>query len=174
MIRETKLDPKPREIFWKGKTFESISAFGEEMLERLWRNDKSYDDYYKSILSDKLLTAYASGVTPEDRELKKDAAAIEGSFQLAISKGADMMKTFYLMAYTLSGQKLLNFDGRKFSTVNELAIYLNIYIDYSLDQFERLCHKLVDFDGKLDAQFEAWLISIGMEKELANWRASIS
>ena len=78
-----------------------------------------------------------------------------------------------LMDNTLSEQELLDIDGRKFRTVEELAGHMRNKLDTSLEAFVRLCHKLVDYDGKLDAQFEAWLINIGKKEELENWRASL-
>jgi len=72
-----------------------------------------------------------------------------------------------------SGGGTFELDGLEFSTVRELAEYMRRLLDVSLIDFKKLCHKLVDYNGKLDAQFETWLINMGKAKELANWRESV-
>ena len=78
------------------------------------------------------------------------------------------------MAYTLSGQKLFLLNGEKFRTVGELAGYMRDTLEESFDSFETLCHKHVDYDGNLDFQLETWLIAIGKQKELDQWRESLN
>lgn len=85
-----------------------------------------------------------------------------------------MRKTYYLMAYTLSGQKLFLLDGQKFRTVGELAAYMKEVLETSRQSFESLCHKLVDYDGNLDFQLETWLIAIGKQKALEKWRSTMN
>ena len=165
-----KLNPKLNGFYWKGQIYESLPALGRDMLEHLWRKDRSQDGYYRTILSEKLLTAYVSSVAPKNEPLKKAAAAMEESYQFEISEKTDLTKTFYLMAYTLSGQKLLNIDGQHFRTVGELAAYMRNQFEFSFEAFEFLCHQLVDYNGNLDVQLEVWLTVIGKNKELENWR----
>ena len=85
-----------------------------------------------------------------------------------------MTRTWYLMAFTLSGQKLLLLNGEQFRTVGELAGYLREVLEKSYKRFETLCHRLVDYDGGLDAQLEAWLIALGKQDALDQWRASMN
>lgn len=168
------INPKLKGFYWKGQTFESIAAFGRDVLERLWDKDESQFPYYASVLSEKMLSAYVNQAAPKNEKLKKAAAAIEDSYELEIINGTDMKRTYYLMAYTLSGQKLLLLNGEQFRTVGELANYMRSVLDESFDRFETLCHKLVDYDGNLDFQLETWLIAIGKQKEIEKWRASIN
>lgn len=165
-----KLNPKLKGFYWKGQAFESLPALGRDMLEHLWHKDKSQEAYYKTVLSEKLLTAYVLTAAPKNEPLKKAAAAIEESYQLEINEQTDLVRTFYLTAYTLSGQKLLNVDGKQFRTVGELAGYMRNQLELSFDTFELLCHRFVDYDGNLDIQLETWLTVIGKKKELENWR----
>lgn len=165
-----KLNPKLKGFYWKGKVFESPPALGRDILEHLWNKDKSLDKFYESIFSEKLLTEYVLTAAPKNEALKKAAAAIEESYQLELNEHTDLRKTFYLTAYTLSGQKLLNIDGQQFRTVGELARYMRDRLEESFEIFERLCHRLVDYDGNLDIQLEMWLITIGKKSELENWR----
>lgn len=167
------IDPKLKGFYWMGQTFESLPAFGRDVLERLWDGDGSQFSFYDSMLSEKLLSQYVQLVAPKNEKLKRAAEAIEDSYLLEKNNGTDMRRTYYLMAYTLSGQKLLLLDGEKFRTVGELAAYMRSVLAGSFKKFESLCHRLVDYDGRLDLQLETWLLAIGKQKELEAWRASM-
>lgn len=168
------IHPKLKGFYWKGQIYESLPAFGRDVLDRLWDRDDSQYSYYDSILSEKLLSHYVQIAAPKNEKLKKAAAAIEDSFELEKSNGTDKLRTYYLMAYMLSGQKLLLLNGEQFRTVGELAAYMRSVLDESFENFESLCHKLVGYDGHLDFQLETWLIAIGKQKELETWRESIN
>lgn len=73
----------------------------------------------------------------------------------------------------LSGRKVLYKDGVEFSSVQELTGYLKKSLDHSYDEFEKLCHKLIDYNDNLDAQFESWLLALGKKKEIEQWRKSL-
>lgn len=168
------INPKLKGFYWRGQTFESLPAFGRDALEKLWDKDKSQYDYYSSILSEKLLSQYVFMTSPKNEKLKKAAAAIEDSYELEKSNGTNMQRTYYLMAYYLSGQKLLLLDGEQIRTTGELASYMRSVLDESFDKFEQLCHRLVDYDGNLDIQLETWLMAIGKQKEIEKWRSSMN
>lgn len=168
------IHPKLKGFYWKGQTYESLPAFGRDVLDRLWDRDDSQYSYYDSIISEKLLSRYVQIAAPKNEKLKKAATAIEDSYELEKANGTDKLRTYYLMAYMLSGQKLLLLNGEQFRTVGELAAYMRSVLDDSFDSFESLCHKLVGYDGQLDFQLETWLIAIGKRKELETWRESIN
>ena len=168
------IHPKLKGFYWKGQTFESLPAFGRDVLEKLWDRDHSQFSYYASILGEKLLSQYVLQAQPKNERLKKAAAAIEDSYELEKTNGTDMRRTYYLMAYTLSGQKLLLLDGEQFRTVGELAGYMRSVLEESYDRFESLCHRLIDYDGNLDFQLETWLIALGKQDEIDKWRMSMN
>lgn len=168
------INPKLRGFYWKNRTYESLPAFGRDVLEKLWNRDHSEFSYYASILEERLLTQYVLLAQPKNEKLKKVTAAIEDSYELEKNNGSDMRRTYYLMAYTLSGQKLFLLDGEQFRTVGELVSYMRKVLEESYDRFESLCHRLVDYDGNLDFQLETWLMAIGKQKEIEAWRASMN
>lgn len=168
------INPKLKGFYWMGQTYEGLPAFGRDVLERLWDKDKTQFSYYNSILSEKLLSQYVLMAAPKNEKLKKAAEAIEDSYELEKNNGTDMQRTYYLMAYTLSGQKLLLLDGEQIRTVGELANYMRSVLAESFDKFESLCHRLVDYDGNLDFQLETWLMAIGKQNEIEKWRASMN
>ena len=168
------INPKLKGFYWMGQTYESLPAFGRDVLERLWDKDKSQYPYYSTVLSEKLLSQYVTMAAPKNEKLKRAAEAIEDSYELEKNNGTDMQRTYYLMAYTLSGQKLLLLDGEQIRTVGELANYMRSVLAESFDKFESLCHRLVDYDGNLNFQLETWLMAIGKQKELEKWRESMN
>ena len=168
------IDPRLKAFCWMGRTYESLPAFGREVLERLWDLDPSDYPHYRSLLREKVLSQYVQLVQPKNERLKKAAAAIEDSYELETNNGTDLQRTYYLMAYTLSGQKLLLLDGEQIRTVGELAGYMRSILAESFDKFEALCHRLVDYDGNLDFQLETWLMAIGKQQEIDKWRESLN
>jgi len=169
-----RIDPSLKGFFWKGGAFESLPAMGRELLEQLWNGDNSRLPYYETVLREKLLTAYTETVAPDNQPLKQTAKAIEDSYEAEKLDRTDLRRTFFLMAYTLSGQKIFRLDDEQFRTVEEFASYLRGKLDHSYKTFEKLCHSLADYDGNLDVQLETWLIAIGKQQQLEQWRILIN
>ena len=91
----------------------------------------------------------------------------------AVDGKSNAEKTFYMMAYMLSGQKIFNFDGKQFRTVGELAEHMKGLLNESYDVFQEFCHKLIDYKDNLNVQFECWLMALGKSDELKKWRESL-
>lgn len=168
------INPRLKSFVWMGKSYENLAAFGREILEKLWDNDTSDFSYYSDILSEKVLSQYVQMIYPKNEKLNKVVAAIEDSYELERNNGTDFMRTYYLMAYSLSGQKLFLLDGNQFRTVGELAAYLRKVSEESFGKFEEICHRLVDYDGNLDIQLETWLLSLGKSEEIEKWKSSMN
>lgn len=78
------------------------------------------------------------------------------------------------MAYLLSGQKMLQIGERLIKSAGELTEFLREKLDSSYAEFEQICHSLIDYEGTLDVQLEAWLLSVGRRTELEAWRAQMA
>lgn len=165
--------PELKAFCWKGKSFQSLHALGRDMLERLWKNDSSQLEYYNSILSEKLLSTYVQMVAPDNEKLKNAVDSIEAMYKFDNSNMNSKLMTYYIMAYMLSGQKILNLDGVQFRTVGELASYMKDLLNKSYEEFEGFCHKLIDNEDNLDIRLESWLIAIGKRKELDKWKETL-
>ena len=168
-----RLCPQMKAFVWNGKSYESLSAFGRDVLERLWVQDHSQFPFYNSLLSEQLLSAHVKATAPKNEALLAAATALEDSFWLDKANGSDIRRTYYLMAYTLSGQKQFVLDGEQYRTVGELVSYMKEILTVSVQRFKALCHRLVDYDGQLDYQLEAWLIAIGKQSEIEQWRTAM-
>lgn len=169
-----KIYPELNGFYWLGQTYESLPALGRDMLERLWKNDKTNYTYWDSILNNKLLTNYLVKVRLKNENLAGAVSALETSHNVGSKNKRDVFINYYTMAYLLSGQKLLNIGDKQLKNVSELAAYMKKLLDSSYKEFENFCHKMIDYDDTLDVQLEAWLIALGKRKELDAWRHSLN
>ena len=164
-----KLNPGTREFYWHGKVYGDLPALGRELLEALW--DESNDNYihYSTILDEEMLSAYVMLMEPENRELLTAVQGLETTHRAIGGKKREKVQNLYLMAYMLSGQKILRVDGRDIKTAEELLAYMKELLAEAYEMFEAFCHKMIDGE-QLDAQLAGWLIAIGKRKELAQWQ----
>lgn len=167
-----KLSPNTTDFYWKGHTYQGLPALGREILERLWRNDDSNDVYYYEILEDKMLSNYVNIRSVKNKVLAEAVRGLEDGYKMANTQRGKR-KILYLMAYLLSGQKLMHFEGKEFRTVGEFADYMKEILDKSYENFEAICHKLIDYEDNLDVQFESWLLALGKKEELNSWRENL-
>lgn len=164
-----KIYPELNGFYWMGQTYESLPALGRDMLERLWRNDKSNYSYWDSILGNKLLTNYLSKVKSKNENLADAASALETAHNVGNRSKRDTIMNYYTMAYLLSGQKLFAIGEKRLKSVSELTAHMKGLLDSSYEEFEDFCHSMIDYDDTLDVQLEAWLIALGKRKELDAW-----
>ena len=169
-----KVYPELNGFYWLGHIYESLPALGRDMLEKLWKNDESDYTYWDSILENKLLTNYLTNIKSKNNDLKKASAALETAHKLPGKSKRDALMNYYTMAYLLSGQKIFKVADKHIKNVSELSAYMKELLDSSYENFEDLCHKLIDYDDTLDVQFEAWLIALGKRKELNEWRKALN
>lgn len=169
-----KICPELNGFYWLGHIYESLPALGRDMLEKLWKNDKSDHTYWDSILENKLLTNYLKNIKSKNSDLEKASSALETVHKVGKKSKRDALMNYYTMAYLLSGQKLFNVDNKQLKNVAELSAYMKGLLDSSYEEFEDFCHKLIDYDDTLDAQFEAWLIALGKRNELNLWREQLN
>ena len=164
-----KINPKLKGLYWMGKTYESLPAFGSEVLEKLWNKDASDFQYYNSVLNERILTEYVQMVSSDNEKVLSITRGLEDLYQIEETEHRRHLRTYYRMAYQLSGQKLFYYRGNKFRTTGELAKYLESVLAQSKDDFRAICHEFIDQYGNLDLQLETWLIAIGKENELRSW-----
>lgn len=165
-----KIYPELNGFYWMGQIYESLPALGRDMLERLWKNDKSNHSYWDGILGNKLLTNYLTKVKSKNSNLAAAVSALETAHNVGNRSKRDTMMNYYTMAYLLSGQKLFAIGEKRLKNVGELAMHMKGLLDSSYEEFEDFCHSMIEYDDTLDVQLEAWLIALGKRKELESWR----
>ena len=168
-----KIYPDLNGFYWLGHIYESLPALGRDILEKLWKNDKSDHTYWDSILENNLLSNYLKNIKSKNSDLEKASSALETVHKVGKKSKRDALMNYYTMAYLLSGQKLFNVDNKQLKNVAELSAYMKGLLDSSYEEFEGFCHSLIDYDDTLDVQFEAWLIALGKRKELENWKKQL-
>ena len=168
-----KIYPELNGFYWMGQIYESLPALGRDMLEKLWKNDKSNYTYWDSVLGNKLLTNYLATVKSKNAGLSAAASALETAHSLSNRSKRDTLMNYYTMTYLLSGQKLFSIGNKQLKNVSELTAYMKTLLDSSYEEFEDFCHTLIDYDDTLDVQLEAWLIALGKRKELDAWRTGL-
>lgn len=169
-----KIYPELNGFYWMGQIYESLPALGRDMLEKLWKNDKSNYTYWDSVLGNKLLTNYLTTVKSKNAGLSAAASALETAHGLANRSKRDTLMNYYTMAYLLSGQKLFSIGNKQLKNVSELTAHMKTLLDSSYEEFEDFCHTLIDYDDTLNVQLDAWLIALGKRKELDAWRHSLN
>lgn len=165
-----KIYPELDGFYWMGQIYETLAVLGQDMLERLWKDDQSNYFYWDSILENKILTNYLENVRSKKTELVSAFDALETSHKLSNKNKRDKLMNYYIMAYLLSGQKLFSIGEKKLKNISELVAYLKALLDSSYEKFESFCHSMIDYDDTLDVQFEAWIIALGKRKTLESWK----
>ena len=169
-----KIYPELNAFYWMGQNYESLPALGRDMLEKLWKKDRSNHKYWDSILSNKLLSAYLVKTNSKNTSLANAVSALETSHAMLNKTERDTLMNYYTMAYLLSGQKLFCVGDKQMKSVSELTAHMKTLLDFSYEMFEDFCHSLIGYDDTLDVQLEAWLIALGKRKELDAWRQQLA
>ena len=74
----------------------------------------------------------------------------------------------------LSGTRIFHYKNEDFKSVEEMTTYMGALIKGSYEEFRTMCYDLMNGDGELDVQFESWLISLGKNQEIRQWKASLA
>lgn len=170
------LDPKNTSFFWKGKVFAGLSAFGRELLEKLRQDDRSMNDLLDSIFKNGVLSQYVSLQEPNNVAMYNALLGLETAYRTH-KNVRERKLTLYLTAYMLSGQYVLSIAGQDFHTLEELTGYMKKLLGKNnehLDQFRAFCHKLVDAHDQLMPSLEAWLIALGKQDAIADWKNAMA
>lgn len=168
-----KINKSTREFYWRGKVYQGLPALGRDLLEHLWKNDSSLNGYIDDILTEGILSEYIKIMDSKNEQLLSAVRGLESAHRTYGKKSRDKLMNYYMMAYMLSGQKLMHTNGTDFRTVGELTSYMKELLQDSYEKFEEFCHGLIDYDDNLDPQFESWLLALGKKKELEQWRQNL-
>jgi len=169
-----RLDETTDKFYWLGNVYDSLEDLGKKMLGILWGKKSSIDTFIGSILKNKLLSVYCESVGVEDAEILNAVKGIESSFAALNGNLENRTRVYYIMAYMLSGTKVYNYKGEQFDSIQSLTEYMNSLLEESYDDFRNFCYELMNGDGELEAQFESWLICLGKQNEISQWRKALS
>ncbi len=163
-----RLYPELSGLYWCGRVYESPTALGLDMLEKL-DHKKREEKFWDSILKEKLLSHYLERlVTP--KPLLQDAVTALEEAHLVNQGLHDTTVRYYMMAYLLSGKRQLTVAEQTFYTLEELAAEVKRRADDSLSALKRFCHLLITPDNTPTPAFEAWLIALGHDEVLSEFK----
>lgn len=167
-----KIYPDFDKFYWKNEFYESISDFGNDILNRLWNNDNSKFSNWDEILNYKLISYYLENSKLKNSELLMSISAVE-KLHIYSNNERNKIINYYTIGYLLSGQRIFYIDNIKIKDICELKSYMKHLIDLSYDEFKNFCNKMIDCNYVLDVQLESWLVALGKRKELELWRKQL-
>ena len=169
-----KLNPNLKSFYWLNRNYPSLEAFGKDLLQKLLKKDETIYDYIKSVLTQDIISDYLRNTNNHNEDFKRAITALENQYKTINNQNhSNDLISYYSLAYLISGEKVLNINGKKFNSVPELVTYLDLLVSYSYERFVSFANLITNKSNQLDPQFEAWLISIGKRKEMTEWFRTI-
>lgn len=164
-----RLDPQTRAFFWKDRRFANLAALGRFILNDA-RENGTAGEFAGEVLSRRLISEYLKCTGADERVL--DAArSIEDNSELDRGDSRSELMSRFAAGFALSDEKKLRIDELEFTSPDEINARLNSLLKTDVLMFERLITRLVHIDGRLDPQFEAWLISLGKRSQIEKWHS---
>lgn len=169
-----KLNPNLKNFYWQNRSYPSLEAFGKDLLNKLWNNDKTIHGFADSVLTLGIVSDYLRNTNNQNMKIRQAVAALENQYKTLNNQNYNnALKSYYSLAYMISDERVLNINGKKFKTISELVSYLNLLVSYSYERFVNFTNLITNKSNDLNPQFEAWLIAIGKRDELTKWFNSI-
>lgn len=171
-----RLDPESGDLFWQGRIYQGLPALGRELLEDLRTESGAMNDFMASVYKEKILSRYAAFFAPEDPQFREALEALENAYRAAGS-GRERKLCLYQTGYMLSGQRILWIGGEEFHTLDELTGYMKEILGENcqhLEEFRKFCHILMDRYDHLHPGLESWLLALGKQEAVDNWRAAMA
>ncbi len=169
-----RLYPELSGVYWQGRAYPSLSALGRDMLEKLWGKNKRDHALWDSILTEGLLSACLERAVTPNKALLEALTALEVAHRSDDEGERGKLVRYYLVAYLLSGHKVMTVDKHEFHSVASLAVYMRRLYEESYEKLKAFCQKTVGQNGELSAELEAWLIALGERDALNRLRAQLS
>ena len=107
------------------------------------------------------------------KKQKQILSDYEQLYETEKNSNRDVTRLLYTIGYKFSGQILLKYKKYCIKNTDELTELMKSLLDKSYDHLSDFCHEMIQQDGSLDPQLEAWLIAIGKKKELESWHKSM-
>ena len=167
-----KISPDTRAFYWRGSRFENLPHFGSSILAHLRRRDRNSYDLYDEVLTKRVISEYVAIRDNGNEQLLSAVRKLEDRFISRRSYERERKLSYYLAGYMLSGQRTLVIGSLSVATVDELVKQMQALLSVSAGKFQSICDQLIDSSGRLDEQFEAWLLMLGKHQELNKWRRS--
>ena len=153
-----------KDFFWKGKIYSKIEDLSRDIYKEV---EGKHKNYYFSILENKILSIYLS----DKDKLKADRVKKIEKYYEDVEDDHDKKTYLYQLARVLGNDKVFLFENRRFKTVDEFSVFLDNELKDSRRKFEKHCQSLVDDKGNLDLYFVSWLLELGYENQVDDWKS---
>lgn len=160
-------------FYWKDKVFASLVDIGSEIMKSLRKGDLSKSTLWEEILEEQLLSQYLQMSELDYQYLVDGVTALEISHSMSTGSKRNQLFHYYTMAYLLSGELVFCIEENAFDSPEQLYEYMVQLVQESFLKFETFCHTLIDEQDVLDVQLESWLISLGNDVIVDNWKESL-
>ena len=129
--------------------WKSLNEFGNEYLDCLRAGETDFADVFlnKNLLSKRFSK-------PSDKAVMRN---YEDEFNKIGCSERDRMIIRWKTAYALSGRTSFVLDGTTCESIDDVIRLLRDTQLRSLNDFEKLCKKLISRNGELFPEFEVWL-----------------
>lgn len=151
-------------VVWQGRRYADAIDLGASLLQAL-RGSGVIPAHFSSLMTSGAVALFA----PENQRMGLESLASRCADADCTQR--ELLCLMYLVGYLLCGVPALVMEGETFFTVAELAQWLEARCRRSSAAFTRACHRLLDADGLLDPQLEAWLIALGHHADVVKWQA---
>lgn len=160
--------PSQQKFYWKGHKYSSLRDLGEKILIKLRMSDMTEMNLWDEMLGNNVISNYL-----ELHSQSEDMIEVMRSLENTSADRKNDFTKYYLLAYYLTGRRVLIIAGEKFSTIEELIEYMNNLLAQSVEDFEIFCSELIDSNNDLNVEFESWLIALNKREELKKWRENL-
>lgn len=150
-------------VVWQGRRYADAIDLGASLLQAL-RGSGAVPAHFSSLLTSGAVALFA----PESQ--REGLTAMAGRCADPDCQPRELICLMYMVGFLLCGVPALVMEGETFFTVEELARWLEARCRRSSAAFTRACHRLLDVDGLLDPQLEAWLIALGHHQDVVKWQ----
>lgn len=164
------ISPQTISFYWKGKSFENLNELGNTILQDLRNNNKTNYDFYDDIITNNAILEYMKIQKESNNTLLEWTRAISNLFEKNNLSEKTKVIGYYIIGYVLSGDRALVINDSSFYSIDQLVQVLHRQLIESCSEFEKMCHQLMDRNGVLSEQFEAWLLVLGKKEEIGKWR----
>jgi len=167
VIPGTVVDTKFR---FAGKSYEDLSEFGAELLEKLQTEQNEDISFYETVFSEHRLSEYAKIIYCGEKEKYNAVSDLEALYEANKDNKHNKAVVFFVAGFVLSGTRQLRIKDKSFSDINELSAFLQKQLDTNEREFGNWCKNITNGKGELNPQVEAWLTVLGKKKEIEKWK----
>lgn len=167
------IDNEATKLYWQGEVYSDLKDMGGRLLDRLWEKDQTVDAHFGVMLDSNVLSTFAKSVIEAEDRVTKPLEEIEQSYKSLKSNPGERLRIYFMLAYMLSGKKVLKLSDRQFYSIDDIAKYMNVLIRTDYSSFDQFCRLLMNEQGVLNYQFECWLIAIGKASAIQEWRKGL-